>query len=215
MKRPLIIIGAGGHARVLLDTLLSQNNNIIDITNPEPHKIGNYVFDIPIVGNDDFIFNYHPNDIYLVNGIGMIPGKNTRYQLYERFKNHEYTFIKVIHTSVIIASNVKLFAGVQIMAGAIIQTGVEIHENSIINTRVAIDHDSFIGEHVHLAPGVTVSGDVSIGEGTFVGAGATIIQGIRIADHCIIAAGSVVTQNIPAGTIAMGIPARVVKTVRT
>lgn len=213
MKRPLIVIGAGGHAGVLLDTLLSQSGQIIGITCPD--RAGHYIFDIPIIGNDDLIFHYSPNDIYLVNGIGMMPGKSTRFQLYERFKNHGYSFAKVIHPSAVIASNVKLLAGVQIMAGVIIQTGVVINENSIINTRVTIDHDSFIAQHVHLSPGVTIAGDVSIGEGTFVGAGATIIQGIRIADHCTIAAGSVVTQNIPAGATAMGIPARVVKTART
>lgn len=211
MKRPLIIIGAGGHARVLLDTLLNQSNKIIGITNPDPNKFGHYISDIPIIGNDDLILNYCPNSIYLINGIGMMPGKSTRYQLYEKFKNHGYTFTKIIHPSAVLASNVQLLAGVQVMAGVIIQTSVVIDENSIINTRVAIDHDSFIGKHVHLAPGVTVSGGVSIGEGTFVGAGSTIIQGIKIAAHCIIGAGSVVTRDIPEVSTVMGIPARVIK----
>lgn len=214
MKRPLILMGAGGHARVLLDILLGPANMIIGITSPDPHAVGKHLFDRPIIGNDECILNYDPETICLVNGIGMMPGSNTRNQIYERFKNHGYTFTRVIHPSAVLASHVELFEGVQIMAGAVIQTGVVIHENCIINTRVALDHDSSIGKNVHLASGVTVAGAVSIGEGTFVGAGATIIQGIEIAAYCTIAAGAVVTQNLSEGATARGVPARVVKTIR-
>jgi UDP-perosamine 4-acetyltransferase len=210
MERSLILLGTGGHAKVLLDTLVHQSHNILGITSPNSNFFNNDdLFNIPIIGDDDEIFYYGTNSIYLVNGVGMMPGKNTRCKLYEKFKKQGYTFARVIHPSTILATDVELSAGVQIMAGSVIQNGVVIGENSIINTRVAIDHDSYIGKHVHLAPGATISGGVTIGEGTFVGAGSTIIQGIHISDHCIVAAGSVVTQNVPAGATVMGIPARV------
>jgi UDP-perosamine 4-acetyltransferase len=210
MKRPLIILGAGGHARVLMDTLVHQSHNILGITSPDSNNLDhNYnLFDIPIIGNDDEILNYGTNSIYLVNGVGMMPGNNTHCQLYDKFKNYGYTFARVIHPSAVLAANVKIKEGVQIMAGSIIQTGVIVGENTIINTRVAIDHDSYIDKHVHLSPGATISGGVSIGEGAFIGAGSTIIQGIKIAAYCVIGAGSVVTQNVSEGATVMGVPAR-------
>lgn len=211
MSRPMILIGAGGHGRVLLDTLVHQGNKILGITSANPQDFMCSILDIPIIGSDNLIFNYRTDSVCLVNGLGMMPSKNTRCKLYEYFKGQGYTFAQVIHPSAIISSDIKILEGVQIMAGAIIQTGAVIAENTIINTRVVVDHDTFIDKHVHLAPGTTVSGGVSIGEGTFVGAGSTIIQGIKIGAHCVVAAGSVVIQDIPDGARVMGIPARMVR----
>lgn len=198
-------MGAGGHARVLLDILIRQGHKIVGITSANPHDFMCRILEIPVIGSDKLIFNYRTDSVLLVNGLGMMPGKNTRCQLYEYFKGQGYTFAQVIHPSAIISSDIKILEGVQIMAGAIIQTGAVIAENTIINTRVVVDHDSFIDKHVHLATGATVAGGVSIGEGTFVGAGATIIQGIKIGAHCVVAAGAVVVRDLPDGTKLTGV----------
>jgi sugar O-acyltransferase, sialic acid O-acetyltransferase NeuD family len=210
MKKSIIVLGAGGYAGVLLDILVRQSYHIFGVTSLDPDNTSKYnLFGVPVLGKDDKVLNYGINSICLVNGVGMMPGKNTRCRLYKKFRDFGYTFTRVIHSSAILAANAKLAEGVQVMAGAVIQTGVMIGENTIINTRVAVDHDSNIGKHVHLAPGTTISGDVAIGEGTFVGAGSTIIQGIQISGHCVIAAGSVVTRDVPEGATVMGVPARI------
>ncbi|MDD3893894.1 MAG: acetyltransferase [Syntrophomonadaceae bacterium] len=209
MKKPLIIIGGGGHSRVLLDILLSKSYPIIAIAEVNPNK--KLIRNVPVLDNDDWILRYDPESVNLVNGIGMIPGGTKRYQIYQRFKNRGYCFENIMHPSAMTASDIKLAEGVQIMAGAIVQSGVVINENSIINTGSIIDHDAFIGRHVHVAPGATICGNVAIGAGTFVGAGATIIHGVQIAAACVIGAGSAVTRNVPAGATVVGIPARIVK----
>ena len=214
INRPVIIIGAGGHARVLLDTLLSASYSVIGLTDIHPNKLLNphLFFNIPLLGPDETIFHYPPDTIYLINGLGMIPGPNFhhRRQIYQQFKACGYTFPAVVHPSAVLAANVDINDGVQIMAGSVIQTGAVIGENTIVNTRVTIDHDAVIGSHVHLAPGTTISGGVIIGCDTFVGAGSTIIQGINIAEHCIVGAGSVVNRNVPEGARVMGVPARII-----
>jgi UDP-perosamine 4-acetyltransferase len=211
IKRPVIIIGAGGHARVLLDTLLSASYSVIGLTDLHPHKFNNphLYFNIPLLGPDEMIFHYPPDSIHLINGLGMIPGPNFhhRMQIYQQFKASGYTFPAVVHPSAVIAANVEINDGVQIMAGSVIQTGAIIGDNTIVNTRVTIDHDAVIGSHVHLAPGTTISGGAIIGSHTFVGAGSTIIQGIHIAEHSTIGAGSVVIRNVPEGVTVMGVPA--------
>jgi sugar O-acyltransferase (sialic acid O-acetyltransferase NeuD family) len=198
--KPVIIIGSGGHARVLLDILLRKSQAILGFTDL-PHQKNSLsppFLNIPLIGSDEQIFNYPPDAIHLVNGLGMIPGPGLfrRRDIYQKFKDYGYTFATIVHPSAVIAEDVILSEGVQVMAGAVIQTGSVIGENCIINTRTAVDHDTVLGRHVHLAPGTTVCGNVTIGEGSFVGTGSTIIPGIKIAANSIIKAGSLIKYKL-------------------
>jgi sugar O-acyltransferase (sialic acid O-acetyltransferase NeuD family) len=210
-QKPMIILGAGGHTKVLIDALLRQSANLLGITDPNPGKIGESILGVPVIGDDDKIRAYSPDSIELVNGIGIINSEKRRQQIFENFKRQGYKFASVIHDSAVLLSEVELSEGVQIMAGAVIQPGSKIGTNSIINSKACIDHDSIIGDHVHVAPGVTISGGVQIGDGTLIGAGATIIQGIIIGAYSIVAAGAVVIRDVLDGMTVMGIPAKVVK----
>lgn len=206
---PIIVIGAGGHAKVLIDALLGQDKDIIGIVDKEVSKLEEDVLGVQVIGADDVVLQYQTEKVALVNGIGSIQDTSLRKNISDRFREKGYSFAKVIHSSAIIAKNVELGEGVQVMAGAVIQTGSRIGANTIINTKASIDHDCKIGAHVHIAPGVTLSGDVEIGDGAHIGTGAVIIQGIKIGTNSLVGAGSVVIKDVLSGTAVVGVPAAV------
>ena len=207
MKRPVIVLGGGGHAKVLIDTLHIQSVEVLGITDPDPGKTKESLLGVPFIGDDDIILGYSPDEILLVNGLGTTRITPSRKQLFLKFKKSGYCFANVIHPSAVISSYARLGEGVQVMAGAIIQTESFIGDNTIVNTKVSIDHDCQIDPHVHLAPGVTLSGEVHVGEGAHIGTGAVVIQGIQIGKESLVAAGAVVIKDVPKGAMVRGVPA--------
>lgn len=207
MNRPVIVLGSGGHAKVLIEILKILKINIVGITESDQTKMGTTIEGVPVLGPDAVVFSYSPDSVMLVNGLGTVKSTVHRKSIFDQFRSLGYSFKSVFHPSAIISSNTEIAEGVQIMAGAIIQPGVAIGANSIINTKSSIDHDCRIGSNVHVAPGVTVSGDVLIEDGVHVGTGSTIIQGIKICRDSVIGAGSVVIYNVPEAKVVFGVPA--------
>lgn len=208
MSLPVLILGAGGHARVLLEALRSSSRQVAGIVDADVSKTGETVMGFPVIGTDEKVFDFRTDEIELVNGIGSVASTAKRVELFAAFKARGYRFATVAHPSAVIASDAELGEGAQIMAGAVIQVGVKIGMNSIINTRASVDHDCIIGNNVHIAPGVTLSGEVSVEDNVHIGTGATIIQGVHISRSSIIGAGSVVLCNVPEGITVYGVPAR-------
>lgn len=208
MNLPVMVLGAGGHAKVLIEALLASSAVIAGVVDPDLALRGTTILGVPVLGDDDVVNEFPSSEILLVNGLGSVGLPVKRQQVFERFRGRGYNFAAVLHPSAIVASDVDLGEGAQIMAGAVIQPGSRIGINSIINTRASIDHDCIIGDHVHIAPGVTLSGGISVGACSHVGTGATVIQGISIGNGGLVAAGSVVTKDIVEGAKVRGVPAR-------
>ncbi len=209
MKKDIIIIGAGGHAKVIAGMLLHQQDYcIVGYTDASVAKVGNKIIGYMVLGNDNVIQQYSPTTILLANGIGFVPSRSSRQTVYQHFQLLGYQFPALRHPAAVVADDVQLAPGSQVMAGAILQPGVRIGENSIINTKASIDHDCSIGADTHIAPGVTMGGDVSVGCGTFIGMGAVILPGVHIGNHCVIGAGSVVLKDVMDNDQVLGVPAR-------
>ncbi|SHF35217.1 acetyltransferase [Desulforamulus putei] len=206
-KKPVILVGGGGHAKVLLDILMFCDIPVIGVTEKD-RAIG--LINVPVIGDDDVILNYSPDEILLVNGLGLAGSREKREQVYRLFKKKGYQFKTLIHPSAILSPQIRLGEGVQIMAGAVVQVGCLIGDNTVINTRASVDHDCVIGNNVHIAPGAILAGGVKIGDSAFVGAGATVIQGISIGSNSMVAAGAVVVHDVPNNVTVMGVPAKVV-----
>lgn len=205
---PIVVLGGGGHARVVIDTLLELNRHVLGYTVTDPTVDNRPVFGVPCLGNDGHVHKSHPSQLEVVNGVGSIALTKPRSELYLRFHHLGYHFATIVHPSAIVSKGAVMNEGVQVLAGAVIQTGCKIGTNTIVNTRASIDHDCVIGGHVHIAPGATLSGCVHVGDGTHIGTGATIIQGIVIGESCLIAAGAVVVQDVPDGALIVGVPGR-------
>jgi UDP-perosamine 4-acetyltransferase len=202
IDRPVIILGGGGHATVILSLLQSLNAKVIGFTNLE--KSVSLLNAVSFLGDDSIILKYNSKDIFLALGIGSLTNNSARQDTYEKFLNFGYEFPPIVHSSAIVDSTCNLSSGAQIMAGVILQPHVEIGENSIINTGATIDHHSKIGRHSHIAPRSTICGQVNIGESSFVGAGSTIINNINIGNRAIVGAGCTVIQDVEEDGLALG-----------
>jgi len=211
MSLPVIILGGGGHAKVLIETLRASGVTMLGITDADRTKQGHAVTGVTVLGDDSVIAQYGTDEVLLVNGIGSVGVPHARRAVFDAFKAKGYSFASVIHPSAVIAADVALAEGAQVMAGAVIQPCCSIGRNSIVNTCAVVDHDCVVGDHVHLSPGAVVAGSVRIGSGTHVGAGATVIQGIAVGSGCLVAAGAVVVADVPDGRTVRGVPAKEVR----
>jgi len=205
---PVVIVGGGGHARVLIDALMRQETDIIGYTDIQDRELIVGGKTLKYLGTDERILQFGRQDILLVNGLGSVNLPLKRKTIFCWFADRGYHFATVVHPATVLGADVVLGEGAQVMAGAILQTAVKIGENAIVNTRAAIDHDCVIGAHVHVAPGATMSGNIEVGANSHIGAGSVIVQGVTVGDNALIAAGAVVIRDVANESTVMGVPAR-------
>ena len=203
----VIMLGNGGHARVLRATLRLLGTEV-EAFAVDPAALEHQKPRDPMLIGDEELLERPVARYQLVNGIGGVDVPRLRQSVYARFRAVGFGFRSVVHPDAIVAADVRLAAGVQIMAGAIIQAAADIGENAIVNTRVVIEHDCVIGAHSHIATGAILAGDVHVGSCSMIGAGTVIRQGIRIGAGALVAAGAVVVRNVPDGARVAGVPAR-------
>ena len=207
-SRPYIIIGCGGHASVVHDMLLTLGLSPYGVVDRNL-KAGETWEGLPVLGDDDFLAALSPEAFVLVNGLGASPHCTTRNALYLRFRSVGFSFLPLVHPSAVVAHNVALEEGCQIMAGSVLQSGVEVGENSVVNTRASIDHHSRIARGAFVSPGAILCGGVAVGKDVFIGAGAVLLPGVRVGARAVIGAGAVVLRDVPENSTARGNPARI------
>ena len=204
-QQPLLMMGAGGHAKVLHALALALGNTIVGVCDPLLARQGQTLWrGVPVLGGDEALEQFDPAAVGLINGIGQLAGSRVRQDVYTRLRDSGFVFPTLVHPAAWVCDAAKLAPGVQIMAGAIIQPDCCIGENSIVNTRASVDHDCSIGAHVHIAPGTVICGSVDIEDGVFIGSGATVIQGLMVGDAAVVGAGVTLTRNLERGQILLG-----------
>lgn len=206
---PLVLLGAGGHARVLYALAVSAGHPVIGLCDPDLAAQGEtHWYGVPVLGGDEALDDIDPAGTGLINGIGQLVGSRLRERIYTRMQVAGFRFPPLIHPTAWVAADVTLADGAQVMAGSIVQPGCTIGENSILNTRAGIDHDCTLGAHVHIAPGATLCGSVRVDEHAFIAAGAVLIQGLHVGAGAVVGAGATLTRNLAAGQTLIGASGR-------
>ncbi|WP_417706270.1 NeuD/PglB/VioB family sugar acetyltransferase [Pseudomonas sp.] len=203
---PVVLLGAGGHAHVVLDVIELSVYALAGVSAPELVR-GSRWLGVEVLGGDEDVLRLGCETVLLVNGIGVIPGQSVRARVHRHFVGRGYRFISLIHPSAVIAAQVAMDEGVQVMAGVIIQPGCRLATGVIVNTGARIDHDCEIGEHAFIGPGATVCGDVRIEAGAFIGAGAVVLPGVTVKKDAVVGAGAVVVRTVETGVTVVGNPA--------
>ena len=210
-KKKIVLIGGGGHCKVVISILKKLDKfEIAGIV--DNYKARSLISGVKIIGIDDDLRDTYKSGIhYALITIGSTKDNTKRYRLFKMAGEIGYNFPVIISPEAIVDESVKIDEGTVIMLGCIINIDSSIGKNCIINTGSIIEHDCKIGDHCHIAPGVHISGAVNIGELSFIGISATIIQGIKIGRNVTIGAGAVVMNDFPDNVIALGNPAKIIK----
>jgi sugar O-acyltransferase (sialic acid O-acetyltransferase NeuD family) len=209
-KEKIIIIGSGGHAKIILDILEKINKyEIIGVvTEDTMDNFNGY----PILGNDEVLSDLLKKDIKNVAmGIGGLRDNFLRKKIFEKVKKQGFNVISVIDPSAIISKSVSLGEGVVIFAGVVINTGVFIGNNVIIATSSTIDHETKVEDHVLISAGVTIGANDLIQEGALLSLGSKVISGLKIGKNILVGAGAVVVSDCMDTGTYLGVPARKVE----
>lgn len=203
LTEPITLVGAGGHALVVLDALShsSRRSERIVVCSEDQAQIG-----WEILGHRVTLL-----DVAGLSACGfhVCVGRNdVRRRLFTEIDEASGQAVTIIHPRSVIAESADLGAGTFIAAGAVLAPGCRIGRSSIVNHGAIVDHEVEVGDFAHIGPGVTIGGAARIGNGVFLGAGANILPGVTIGENAVVGAGAVVLDTIPADAVYVGVPAR-------
>lgn len=196
----MILFGASGHGKVILDILQLNKINVSTVWDDNPSDAD--LMGVPIWQSSESM----PLNCEAIISIG-----NNQIRKDIANKYSDWKFRIAVHPSAIVSENSEIGNGTVIMANAVINPSVVTGKHCIINTASVIEHDCVLADFVHISPNAALAGNVEVGEGTHIGIGATVIQGIKIGKWCTIGAGAVIIRDVPDGCTVVGNPGRIIK----
>jgi len=200
MSEPILVIGGGGHARVVLDIIRCSGHCAAGILD-DGLAPGTLVDGVPVLGPIDSFAAYTATHRFVI----AIGSAFTRRRLAESLPVRWYT---AIHPTAVIASTASIGEGTVVMAHAVVNAGASVGCHCILNTASITEHDNMLADYVHLSPRAALGGTVQVGEETHVGIGAVVRNNCTICSRCTIGAGAVVVSHIRESGVYVGIPAR-------
>jgi sugar O-acyltransferase (sialic acid O-acetyltransferase NeuD family) len=207
MAERVMVVGAGGHAKVVIDVLRAAGHEVVALFDDDASRHGQVFRGVPVVGGAADVEAYasaHGLRHFLV----AIGHNAVRLGIGRRLEAAGLVGLAAAHPSAVLAPGVAIGPGTVVMPGACINADTRIGAHGIVNTGVRVDHDGEVGDGVHLAPGVVLCGNVRIGELAFVGAGSTVIPGMAIGARASVGAASAVVRPVADDTKVRGVPAR-------
>ncbi len=203
----VIILGNGGHSKVIQDIIYSiKGIEIIAILDDkykvEKHENG--IIYAPFVSLKSFL----DQEAKVVIAIG---DNKLRKNIVNSIDIKKEQYLTVVHPSAVVSTSTRIGYGTVVMPNVVINAQAQIGDHCVINTGAIIEHDNQIGDYTHVSPNATLTGNVLVEEGAHIGASATIIPGIKVGGWSIVGAGSTVIHNIPSLSTVVGCPARIIK----
>ncbi|WP_159101807.1 acetyltransferase [Paenibacillus popilliae] len=203
----VIIIGGGGHAKVVIDVFNDAGRyEIFGFTSPSSDC--DSLCGASYLGSDDKLISLLQEGVQhfcIALGDNLI-----RRKLFNKLVRLGFTPVSAISSAAYVSPYAQIGRGTVVMPGATINAYAVIGDNVIINTRAGIDHDCRVDSHVHIAPGVSLAGSVYVNEGAFLGIGCNVIPNIHIGEWSVIGAGATVISNISSKVTAVGVPAKII-----
>ncbi len=203
MCKNVIIIGAGGHAKVIADIVKKSGDNLLGFLD-DSKKAGDEFFDAFILGTVDSYLEYSDKEFIIAIGNNAVREAISQKLLGVRF----YT---AIHPTAAVGEGVQIGEGTCVMANAVINPDAVVGKHCIINTASVVEHDNCIGDFSHISPAAALAGTVTVGERTHIGIGAKVKNNVSICSDVIVGAGGVVVKEITQSGTYVGVPARKVK----
>lgn len=202
MKK-LVVVGAGGHARSVVDSALATGKfDIVGFVDPVPCEYRG----ICTLGDDTVLPELKALGVdYAFVGLGFLGQTHHREKVVEGLLRIGFTLPSIIDPSAVLAEDALVGAGSFIGKGAVVNAGACVDENVIINTAAIVEHDCWVGSYSHVSVNATLCGGVKVGSATMIGASATIIQGVVIGSNSVIGAGSTVLADVPSNKTIVGI----------
>jgi sugar O-acyltransferase (sialic acid O-acetyltransferase NeuD family) len=209
-NRRCVILGGGGHARVVIDSLLEMGAGLpYGILDSDRSRWGQELYGVPFLGGDDLLPKLAQEGVEaFVVGLGGTGDNQPRRRLFEWGLSCGLEPLTVIHPSAICSRWSEIGRGDAILPGAVVNAGAKLGENVIVNSGAVVEHDCVVGDHAHIATGAQLASAVAVGPGAHIGAGATVRQCITIGGGAIVGAGAVVVRDVAAHAIVAGVPAR-------
>ena len=210
MTKQVIGLGAGGHAKIVIEILrLLGDFEVVGLLDANPKVHGASILHVPILGDDSLLPELFGRGLrHAFVGLGGTGDNQPRTTLYMTARENGFEVVSAIDPRAIIAPSAVLGDGVMVMPGAIINADSRVANNVIINTGAIVEHDCTIGNDVHIATGARLGGGVTVRDGAHVGLGAAIKQGVQIGRKAIVGAGAVVIHDVADNATVVGVPAR-------
>ncbi|MEX0955345.1 MAG: acetyltransferase [Rhizobiaceae bacterium] len=200
----ILILGCGGHGRVVADAASSAGIATIAFLDDAGWQ-REVSAPFEIVGPFSALLEAREKWKRAIIALG---DNDRRSELFTEVDAAGYEISNVVHPGAWVSMRATLGRGVFVAAAAAVSIGAEISDAAIINTGATIDHDCVIGRAAHISPGAHLGGDVIVGERAWIGIGASVKHGVRIGNGAIVGAGAAVVNDVEAGATVVGVPAR-------
>jgi UDP-perosamine 4-acetyltransferase len=206
----VVIIGAGGHGRVVLDILNAVGGHrVVGFLDADLSLRGTSMNGVPVLGPVNLLSKLWQQKAR--HGIVAIGDNRTRRRYGDLLREQGFDLINAIHPSAVVSATAKLGVNVVVAAQAAVCADAQVESFAIVNTGAIVDHECRIAAGVHVTPGVKLAGRVTVGEDAFIGLGANVVQCLSIGAGATVGAGAVVLKDVPDGVTVVGVPARVIK----